>query len=356
MKNAFPHGGLLSSNSGIVSSFISRHRRFVPVAAVLVATLNAGALTINPVFDASITNLSTAALIINSFNQAAQYFQNTYSDPVTVNINVYFGNQGPFSGGSPIGGAASFGNDVTNFTYAQIMNSLTTDRKSADDTNAVASLPGSNPLPFNFMLTTAQAKALGQTVTYSNSYLANRYGTQFNPYGATNNVDGWITFDPNTNDWFFSAGGVTATQDDFIGAAEHEISEVLGRVSNLRSTNADPYGTAFDLFRYTGPNNLNYDPNGNNVWFSINKGTNLLAQFNSGAKGDLHDWSTNTALSDPYDAFGTNGVVNAITAVDTQTLDVVGWDLKAVPEPGSLALISAAVLTPVLLRARRRRA
>jgi len=354
MKNLFLCGSLQTSSYGLLSAITSR--RFLPGAIIFVATLQAGALTINPVFDGSITNLATAALIKNAFNQAAQYFQNTYSDPVTVNINVYFGNQGPFSGGNPISGAASFGNDLTNYTYGQIMNFLTADKKSADDTTAVASLPASNPLPFNFMLTTAQAKALGQTVNYTNSYLANRYGAQFNPYGATNNVDGWISFDPNTNDWFFGAGSVTATQEDFIGAAEHEISEVLGRVSNLRSTNADPYGMVFDLFRYTGPNSLSYDPTANNVWFSINKGTNLLAQFNSGAKGDLHDWSTNTALTDPYDAFGTNGVVNAITAVDTQTLDVVGWDLKAVPEPGAIALVSTAVLAPVLLRLRRRKA
>src|SRR6516225_6817975 len=81
MKNPFLCGSLQTSSYGLLSAITSR--RFLPGAIIFVATLQAGALTINPVFDGSITNLATAALIKNAFNQAAKYFQNMYSDTVT---------------------------------------------------------------------------------------------------------------------------------------------------------------------------------------------------------------------------------------------------------------------------------
>src|SRR4051812_32086594 len=119
MKTALTHAWL---------QLKTRTPRLFLTAGVLLAVISpARALTINPVFDSSISNLATTNLIISSFNTAAKYFQDTYSDAVTVNLNVYFGNQGPFSGGSPIGGAASFGNDLTTYTYAQTVAFLTAD-------------------------------------------------------------------------------------------------------------------------------------------------------------------------------------------------------------------------------------
>src|SRR5439155_7492520 len=61
--------------------------------------------------------------------------------------------------------------------------------------------------------------------------------------------------------------------------------------------------------------------------FSINNGTTLLKAFNfpNGGTSDPQDWASGT--NDSFNAVGSSGVKNDLSAVDVQVMDVIGYDL-----------------------------
>ena len=87
------------------------------------------------------------------------------------------------------------------------------------------------------------------------------------------------------------------------------------------------------------------------VYFSINGGTTNLKAFNSNSSGDLQDWASGT--NDAFNAFSNSGVLNDMSAVDFQVMDVIGYDFAGVPEPSSASAIFAAALGAVATLSRR---
>src|SRR5262249_29247827 len=108
---------------------------------------------------------------------------------------------------------------------------------------------------------------------------------------------------------------------DFIGIAEHEISEVMGRMALVGSSNAY---SALDLFRYAGSSTRQLVA-GQPAYFSIDGGRTNLNNFNTVSGADWGDWAP-SAGNDSYDAFTSPGVVNSVTASDLNVMDVIGWD------------------------------
>ena len=104
--------------------------------------------------------------------------------------------------------------------------------------------------------------------------------------------------------------------------------------------------TPLDLFRYSAPGVRALTP-GNNQYFSINGGVTNINTFNGPGSGDLGDWSGLTV--DAYNAFLTQGAALLVSPGDLTELDIIGYD-RAVPEPASLALLSAGLLILGFLR------
>lgn len=281
--------------------------------AVLVLAPPARAFTINVTYDASVTNLANAAQVEAAFAAAAQTFQSLYTNPATANITVYWGNTGPFSGGIGLGASQTISLGV--YTYADVTNALRAARASAADNSSVASLPSSDPTGSdNWFIPTAEVKGLGLP--------------DLDPNDPT--TDGSIGFASNQSYTFDPTNRAVAGKYDFIGVAEHEISEVLGRIYGLnRSGNGyRPY----DLFRFTNNAARSFSLTATNVYFSVDNGATHSKSFYTNVSADIQDWATSTP-PDAFDAFGTLGAMEALSVADVTALDVIGYNLRFIASP-----------------------
>jgi hypothetical protein len=166
-------------------------------------------LIINVSYDASVS--SAPADFKETIAQVVNYFQATFSDPITINISVGYGE----AGGSPMSGGA-IGQSLTylsSFSYSKLKNALAADSKTTADASAVASLPGTDPAGTgHYWVSTAEGKALG--------LISSSTGT-----------DGFVGFSSAAGIFDYNNGdGVGAGQYDFYGVVAHEFSEVMGRI------------------------------------------------------------------------------------------------------------------------------
>src|ERR1700704_5994079 len=114
-------------------------------------------MIVNFIYDSTVN--SAPAGFTSTLTAVANFFQTTFSDPVTININVGYGK---INGGNL--GAGALGESLTylnNYTYSQLRSNLASDATSGDDFTSVNSLPPNNPNGGNYWVSTAEAKALG---------------------------------------------------------------------------------------------------------------------------------------------------------------------------------------------------
>ncbi len=290
------------------------------IAATLVAvsftgwTSSAGALTIVPVFDSSITNLPNAAQYQSGINTAISEIDNRFADPITIHIAFT-------ADPSPSVLAGSSANLVGFLDYAGLTSALVADAKTANDATAISHFGADPTHGGQFYLTVANAAALGFG-NFESSTADGLSGTV--SFGSSQSY----SFDPNNR--------AVPGKFDFIGAAEHEITEVMGRINEL---GADFGGGSaylpYDIFRYTGNGTTSVAPGDTSVYFSLDGGETLLKFYNGPGGGDLGDWASGFG-PDAFNAFAGPGDSLPLTAVGLQVLDAIGYDL--VPEPSSFLL------------------
>jgi len=324
------------------------------------------ATTIDLNYDASEFSDTEGQLALNGFKKAANFWENQFSDNVTVNLDISFA-----SLGSGIIGSAS--SNYSTFFYEDIANALLSDVSSNFDVMAVNSLTcenqGNGVCNRSFLengdgggidndgsgdnyamaLTQANAKALG--------FSTNSWGDSFE------SSDALITFSSDFSFDFDDTDGINSNQMDFVGVAIHEIGHALGFVSgvdtydyyfnNNSTVDLDPYAIAstLDLFRYSSDSvsaglGILDLRSGVDSYFSLDNGITNYAQFSTGSYGgdgrQASHWKDNLGLGilDPTFAYGEFGQA---TILDIVAFDAIGWDIASVndvPEPTSLALVS----------------
>ena len=291
--------------------------------SALVTSGSGSGLSINVIWDSSVSSAPsgfTAGVL-----QVAQYFVDHLTDHVTLNINVGFGE----SGGYALNGALSMSlTSLQSSSYTQIKNALAADQTSTADASGVASLVGDPTSGGNYWISTAESKAMGLL-------------------SSTTNSDGSVGFSSSLGIFDYdNSNGIGSGQYDFFSVVAHEFSEVMGRILLVGTTvggTSNSFGV-LDLFHYSAP--ATHDLSGSVAgYFSADNGTTDLHDFNTSALGgDRGDWASGL-MPDAFDAFGTAGLVEPISASDLTALDAIGWNIASTPPPLGLPDLTASNLT-----------
>jgi hypothetical protein len=276
-------------------------------------------LTIIPIFNVNI-DAATQTVI----NNAIAFYQNTFTDNITVNIEFHDMSTG-------LGHSTFF---IFTIPYMSYRTALGANGTSADDATALANTPSGSTNPVtgssNIQVKSPNGRAIG----------INTPEQSFNVSGSpcpTFTGSGCIGLNVTLAN---SHGVLTA-------AVEHEIDELLGLGSALHGTTtpADPWTE--DLFRWASPGVRSFAANTSTTnpctstpmsFFSIDGGTTNLNDFNNCSNGgDYGDWITHTP-SQVQDAF-TNGSGSpslSVTSPEVRALDVIGYTIASKHRRGQL--------------------
>lgn len=332
------------------------------VALTLVVVPSAYAVTININAGAGLAGNADA---LAAFNRAADSWEAVFTDLIVVNIDA---NLVPLGAGI-LGQASSV---RLGAGYNTIRDAMVLDAADEASNGIVASLPTlgqySAYVPVGFGLsaallgTKANLKALG-------------FGGLDGMFGAT---DATIEFSSTFGFDFDNSNGVGAGLYDFETVAAHEIGHALGFISQVDEVDVrvatnlpnNIIASTLDMFRFgnttSNPTSVaEFTANPRmlvpGVAANFDDLTNEWAMSTGAFTGDgrqASHWKDDgltanlIGIMDP--TLGT-GFISPITAADIRALDLIGWDVAAVPEPAAIPVIALGIGGILWYRARKQR-
>jgi hypothetical protein len=304
-------------------------------------------------------SLSGNAAALAAFQRAANTWQGMFSDPITVNINAGLASLGPGIIGSA--GSTLYQTGYNNFRSAMIL-----DASDEASNGIVAALP-------------TAAQFLGQLPAGGFSFSSNIVATSANfkalGFALPAGSDGDITFSDNFGFDYDNSDGVLGGMMDFESVALHEIGHVLGFISAVDQVDylksQAQVGTIYlhplDLFRFSSANlptnAAQFTANARSVvpgaaaHFSDTSNTwGFSTGMTQGDGRQASHWKDDDltgiyiGIMDPTLDFGT---IELAKYADARAFDLVGYDLVAVPEPGTFALMGVGLASLAYWRKRR---
>jgi VCBS repeat-containing protein len=264
---------------------------------------NTSPFVINVTYDQSLSSLPSG--FVAAINYVVSYYESIFTSPITVNIDVGYGEiDGQALSSGALGESEAY---LSSYNYSTIKSALAT-----VDPGAANSLPSS--APGNAMwIGTAEAKALGLPLQQPS--------TDIDGYAGFSSV---YPFTYNPNDRAVSG------EYDFIGVVEHEFTEVMGRIDLFGQTIGDTQNSysLLDMFHYTAPSTHTYTGLTTN-YFSADGGVTNLDNFNTNPNGDLGDWAA-SAGDDAYLAFSPTDEADTVSQSDIAEMNALGYGVSYV--------------------------
>jgi hypothetical protein len=314
------NAGEISAANGSFGSFGSRGTSFgFSQAPPPTLVGSSSGLEIDLIWDPSVANAPSG--FKQAIIDAATYYTQLFSNKEVINLKVGYGEiDGSPLASNALGESESYGY-LTN--YSTVTNALGKDGYSFSAQN--------EPKSSRFFVSSAEAKSLGLVS-------GNTIGT-----GSLDGYIGFSTLAGTGYSWNFNAAvggsntGTGTNQFDLEAVAEHEISEVMGRLG-LEGQSSDY--TPLDLYNYNSAGVL--ERSGKGGYFSVNDGTTNLGTYNNAANGgDIADWASFSSISqshtqglpsgyyDAFDAWTFPGVNGALSQADILEMAALGYHLTA---------------------------
>jgi hypothetical protein len=288
--------------------------------AMTATTAATAGLVIRATFDSSITSNPNAAAIEAMINQAISIYESLFSDPITIEILFRYATTWP--DGTPLSAGAGSGSISGLYmgSWNEHINNLRADARTSNDNLAIASLPVS-PLSANIIVSSANGRAVGGDTPPA------MFADGTGPGGP---YDGIITLNSSSPLQFTRPTSVSNL--DAQSFTEHEIDEVMGLGSSLGRGGTDLRPQ--DLFSWSSPGVRNLTSSGTR-YFSIDGGNTNIVNFNQDPPGDFGDWLSTGCPPYVQVAYACPGQSSDVapTSPEGINLDVIGYDLVALPPP-----------------------
>jgi hypothetical protein len=280
-----------------------------PALTAPVKTLSDGSVLVGPsgglqfhlLWDPSVS--AAPAAYKQAVEAAAGYYSQMFSNHEVINIDIGWGEVK----GMPISSRdlAEGVRPGIYRTYAQVLSGLDADAgHSSVQAQADATLPSTDPLGARFYYVPyAEAKTLGEISST---------GTEIDGYIGMSNAASLDFAQPTASGYF-----------DAVGALEHEISAVMGRVDAVGSAYGAGLYTPLDLFRYSAPGVHATSASAHSPYFSINNGVTNRGNYSTTA--DFADWNYSLVRGDAYGG-ATTGTTLGVTANDLIENAVLGYN------------------------------
>jgi len=284
-------------------------------------------MQINLVFDSSVTSSANASQIEAALTYVANLYDQMFTNNITVTINVGWGEVAGSKLGSGDLGESSWSYFQDFVSYGNLKSDFIANESTAFQSGVYANMPAIDPTGGQMInVPVVEAAALGL---------------------VSPNQSGSVGFDSNEN-WYFGSGTAPSNEYDLVAVAEHEISEVMGRVSFIPGTVSSDILAPMDLFRYAAPNERDLTVNSptGSAYFSVDNGITDLDNWNpTSGNGDLGDWAP-SAGPDAYDDFSNQGT-NYLTTVDVELMNLLGYNLAF--NPATTVFTGVAALSQSIL-------
>ncbi len=177
-----------------------------------------------------------------------------------------------------------------------------------------------------FFVPVAEARALG---------LAGATSSASSPDGYV----GFSTLAKTGYSWQYGATGTTSAQFNLQAVVDHELTEVMGRISmeGTVAYNGHKTYTPLDLFDYSLTKSGALSLSNAGGYFSANGGGTPQGTFNNAKQygGDIADWASYnspydahtlpTGQEDPFNAFSWPGYDDTLSPDDILVMDALGY-------------------------------